>query len=141
MTTRRDFIVKGCTACMGLVGLGMLLEGCSTALPVFNAVANNKSFVVPLAKFTEQNTNLLLLRNPQLENDILLVKENNSYKALLMKCTHEGYGLVVAKNKIHCNVHGSEFDMNGNVLKSPATRALQQFKTEVINSNIIIHLT
>lgn len=141
MTTRRDFIAKGCTACIGLVGLSMLLESCGTALPILKPVAKDKSFTVPLAKFKELNTNLLLLRNSQMENDILIVKESTGYKALLMKCTHEGYGLIVTKNKIHCNVHGSEFDLNGNVLKSPAARPLEQFQTELNDTDLIIHLT
>ena len=83
---------------------------------------------------------MIVVRSNSLENDILLVKNENVYKALYLKCTHEGIGLATTNKNIVCPAHGSMFDFNGNVLKEPALRPLQEFKTETVNDNIIIHL-
>ena len=138
---RRKFIQRGCSTCVGLTGLGFLLQSCGTALPVLKSVAENKTFVVPVSKFEELKTSLLLIRNSQLENDILLVKKDNAYKALFMKCTHEGVGLTATASKIVCSAHGSVFDFDGQVVKEPALRPLREFKTDITDNNIIIHLT
>ena len=136
---RRNFIKKSCVACMGLASVGVLLESCATGLPMVKATPQNQSLSVSLDKFSGNN-NLVILRSTSLENDILLVKNNNDYKALYLKCTHEGVGLTATDKKIICSAHGSTFDFEGNVMKEPALRPLRQFRTEVTNDNIIIHL-
>lgn len=124
---------------MGLVGVSLLLESCGSSLPVFKTTSESKLLVIPANKFSGQN-NLLIVRSATLENDILLVKRNNAYKALYMKCTHEGFGLSATDKKIVCSAHGSIFDFDGNVIKEPALRPLKEFKTELNDDNIIIHL-
>ncbi|MBL7764175.1 MAG: Rieske (2Fe-2S) protein [Chitinophagaceae bacterium] len=136
---RRIFIKQGCAACMGLVGASMLLEGCSSGLPLVKASQQNEVLTIPLNKFSG-NSNLLIVRSSSLESDILLVKNQEGYKALNLKCTHEGVGLTATDKKIFCSAHGSSFDFDGNVLKEPALKPLKQFRTEVSNGNIIIHL-
>ncbi|WP_377116727.1 QcrA and Rieske domain-containing protein [Mucilaginibacter litoreus] len=85
--------------------------------------------------------NMLVLRTKQLEYDILLIKNAENYKALYLRCTHEGVGLTPAANKIFCSAHGSVFDLDGKVVKEPALRPLQSYPTELINNQIIIHLS
>jgi len=134
---RRNFIKRGCVACMAFMGAGVLLESCSPGLPLLKTAAENKTLSVPLNKFSG---NLLVVRGGGLENDILLVKNQNGYKALNLKCTHEGVGLTATDKKIFCSAHGSVFDFNGKVVKEPALRSLTEFRTETTNENIIIHL-
>jgi len=137
---RRSFIRQTCGACIGAVAMGLMLESCSTSLPVLKVSPADKRIVVGLDKFAPQS-NLLLVRSSSLENDILLVKKEDSYKAINMRCTHEGVGLTATDKRIVCSAHGSLFDFDGNVLKEPALRPLTQFKTETRDGNIIIHLT
>lgn len=142
MANRRHFIKTGCLACMGITGVATLLEACSAPLQIVrNAAlpANPKILAVSSTKFIG-DTNMIVLRSDSLDNDILLVKKQDKYKALLMSCTHEGYPLTPTANKIYCNAHGSQYDMDGNVTKEPALTALVQFKTELINHNIQIYL-
>ncbi|RFZ95455.1 hypothetical protein D0C36_08010 [Mucilaginibacter conchicola] len=140
MSTRRSFIKSGCAACL-LTASGMsFLESCSTPLPMVKATGSKPGQVeVPLSSFTTGN--MLVVRNKQLEYDVLLIKKEQSYKALYMRCTHEGVGLTAAANKIFCSAHGSVFDLDGNVVKEPALRPLKTYSTEVVNDQIIIHLT
>ena len=125
---------------MGLTGIATLLDSCSTPLQVvkFNT-APSDTLVVPADKFTEQ-TKMLVLRSNHLDNDILLVKNNSSYTALLMMCTHEGYSLTPTENKIFCDAHGSQFDLEGRVLKEPALKPLTRYKATLANNNITIYL-
>jgi Rieske Fe-S protein len=124
---------------MALMGAGVLLESCSPGLPLLKATAENKTLTVPLNKFSGTN-NLLVVRGSGLENDILLIKNENGFKALNLKCTHEGVGLTATDKKIFCSAHGSVFDFNGKVVKEPALRPLTVFPTEINNETIIIHL-
>jgi Rieske Fe-S protein len=84
---------------------------------------------------------MVLVRNPKLEFDILLIRINeNSYNALLMKCTHQDNALTANKSGLYCSAHGSTFDLEGNVTKEPALTPLKKFKTEVSNSSVTINL-
>jgi len=129
-----------CTAIIGLGALAPLLESCGAAGNIYKAQAGDENkILVPVAELAGKN--YLTVRTPQLNNDILIVKENEQkYHTLLMRCTHQDNALVVTSTGLVCNAHGSRFDMEGNVTKEPATRPLQRFKTEIINSNISINL-
>ncbi len=141
MVNRRSFIKTGCAACLGVAGLAVFLESCSGVLPMIKLDnTNEKILKVPLASFTSQKSTMFIVRSTALENDILLEKNGESYKALYLKCTHEGYSLTPIATKIYCNAHGSEFNLNGEVVKEPALKPLKQFKTEINDNNIIIHL-
>lgn len=140
MKSRRDFIKTGCIACMGLTGIASLLEACSTPLQVIRPQANAGSSLlsVPLDRFTDQ-VKMMLVRSPAMDYDILLVKNAENFRALLMMCTHEGIALTATDNRIYCNAHGSQFDFDGKVTKEPALKSLTQFKTEIINNSINIY--
>ena len=135
---RRSFIKKSCITCMGFAGATMLLESCGSSLPLYKTAQQNNLLTVPIEKFSGT---LMTIRSASLENDILLVKKQDVYKALYLKCTHEGIGLTATSKQIVCAAHGSLFDFDGKVLKEPALRPLKEFQTEISNGNIIIHLT
>ena len=141
MATRRSFIKSGCAACVLMASGASLLEGCSTPLPLVNSTSTTPELQVGTENFVPGKGNMLIVRTKQLENDILLVKNGETYKALLLRCTHEGVGLTPTANKIYCTSHGSVFDLDGRVQKEPALRPLKIYNTEVINNKVIIHLS
>lgn len=138
---RRNFIKKGCSACVAVAGMGIALQSCTSALPALQVAAKDHKLIVPIAEFTTQMTNMVRVENNSLGNDILLIKNENGYTALLMKCTHEGFGLTATGTKLICNAHGSQFDLQGNVIESPALKPLKEFKVTTDTNNVIIHLT
>ena len=142
MESRREFIKKSCLACASVAGAGImssLLSSCSK-LPVYSASIDNNIIKVPFSSFVE-GQNMVLVRNKQLEYDILLLKTPDfSYKALYMKCTHQPNSLVANSTGIHCNIHGSSFDLDGNVLKEPALLPLKKFNVSVGESAVVIDL-
>jgi Rieske Fe-S protein len=52
-------------------------------------------------------------------------------------CTHAGCPISYLKsqNKFNCPCHGSQFDINGDVLQGPASSALTQYTCEEIMDN------
>lgn len=141
MSTRRSFIKSGCAACILTASGISFLESCSAPLPMIKLAGTTAGQVeVNTDSFTGKG-NMLVVRTKQLEYDILVIKETGAYKALYLRCTHEGVGLTPASNKIFCSAHGSVFDLDGKVIKEPALRPLKIYQTEVINNKIIIHLS
>ena len=67
-------------------------------------------------------------------------KEDNSYSALLMQCTHQENQLTPTGNGFTCSLHGSQFDKAGNVRKGSAEQHLEGYRTFVDNGNLIIEI-
>lgn len=139
---RREFIKSSCISCASLVGVSALtsiLNSCAS-LPVLKINSSEKMVAVPLSSFIE-NQNLLIVKNPQLEFDILVIKKkDNTYNALYMQCSHQSQPLTANKSGLFCASHGSSFDLEGNVTLQPATQPLKKFKTEIENTNLNIYL-
>ena len=139
---RRDFIKSGCGYCAGLAAisvLGPLLEGCAPSDLIFKTKRMDGILTVPLLNM--EGKNYLIVREPQLEYDLLLVREKETgFHTLAMECTHRQHPLVVTATGLTCNEHGSRFDLDGKVLQDPATRPLVKFTTELRDTNIVIHL-
>lgn len=140
---RREFIKSSCLACasvIGLAGVTSLLSSC-TALPIVKVENQNNSLSIPESSFIENQT-VLIVKNQQLEYDILLVKKKDAtYNAIYMQCSHQNQPLTATKSGLYCSAHGSSFDLDGNVQIQPATQALKKFITIVQNNTIQIMLS
>jgi cytochrome b6-f complex iron-sulfur subunit len=72
----------------------------------------------------------------------LVCLEDGGFMALSSKCTH--LGCAVPWNKVQqkfiCPCHASQFDIQGNVLSSPAPRALDLFKLHIVNKKIQVDI-
>jgi len=62
---------------------------------------------------------------------IVVAAPNNRFVALSKACTHQGTTVQFRKasNDIWCSNHGSEFNLDGTVKKSPAASPLTVFQT------------
>lgn len=61
--------------------------------------------------------------------------EDGGFLALHRKCTHLGCTVPWSSNeqRFSCPCHGSSFDIRGDVLSAPATRALDRFAVKIDN--------
>ena len=138
---RRNFLKQSCTVCL-VAGAGMLvssLSGCAT-LPVYQTAMANNQVAVPVSIFAQST--LQLIQPKGLYYNIALKKETNgTYTALLLRCTHADNQLNVDGNSYHCSLHGSTFNQQGQVTTGPAERSLKKYTTEVVNDQIIIHIS
>jgi cytochrome b6-f complex iron-sulfur subunit len=74
---------------------------------------------------------------------VLVHNKEGQIKAFSAICTHLGC-LVEYRNedkKIHCNCHGSVFDLEGKNIGGPAPRPLQPFRVELKEDNVIVFKT
>jgi Rieske Fe-S protein len=141
MHSRRDFLKRSCTLCIGLSGVSALLTqatGCA-GLPVYKTATSKGIVEVPLSAFTDKSR-LLILKNPQFEYDIALVKKTETdFSAFQMKCTHQDNALTATQTGFFCASHGSAFDMDGKVTQEPALSDLRKYPTEIKENVILIH--
>lgn len=141
MSDRRKFIKDSCTACVGLLAftsLSSLLSSCAS-LPVYSATVTNNLIQVPLESILPDEQ-MKIIRSKSLAYDILLVlKKDKKHLSFLMKCTHQDNILVATKQGMVCNLHGSHFDLNGDVKNGPASKPLLRLKTIEENNYINIY--
>ena len=132
----------GCNLCLlGAAGLlAAELSSCSSAkYSVYKTTVTNKNIEVPASLFAASS--LQIIRPSGWYRDIALQKkEDGSYTALLLECTHQENALTVTGNGFHCSLHGSDFDRNGKVRKGPAEVSLTNYQTTIQANSIIIHV-
>ena len=138
---RRQFLQSTCNACL-LAGAGVLLGNLSSCTPsahVIKAAIVNNTVSIPVTGFS---TSALQFVTPEgwLFDIAVRKKEDQSYEALLMQCTHQRNQLVPTPKGFTCNLHGSIFGPDGNVLKGPAEFPLKQYQTTITNDQLTIHL-
>lgn len=69
--------------------------------------------------------------------DVFVKRETSTViKCFLSACTHAGCPIsyLQVSNKFNCSCHGSQFDVNGNVLNGPATVPLDTLVCETLES-------
>lgn len=141
---RRNFIKGACKICLlGAAGavIAADLSSCSPAVAknTFRPVIKDNEIEVPLSLFETQA--FRVISPSKYEYEIAVEKKpDNTYKALLLRCTHLDNQLTTTGNGFTCSLHGSKFDKEGQVLKGPAENPLQQLTTRIVNNNLLIHL-
>ncbi|MBK7762855.1 MAG: Rieske (2Fe-2S) protein [Bacteroidetes bacterium] len=138
MKSRRKFLQQSCIACLSFSTLGILIESCGTTKRVSNLVYEANKFTLPLSDFIDRQT--IVIRHRSLPYEILVVKQEKKFTALQMRCTHNDVALNFTGQKLVCNAHGSEFDLEGKVRKEPAAINLTQYATSSDTHNLYIHL-
>ena len=138
---RRTFLQQSCNTCL-LVAAGLLsttLSGCGPgAYPVLAATPGDDRIIVPADSFAKGP--LVLVRPKCWYYTIALrKKKDNTYSALLLKCTHQENQLTASSGGFSCSLHGSAFNPDGQVVKGPAEHALKTYPVTVETDSIIIH--
>ncbi|NIP41456.1 MAG: Rieske (2Fe-2S) protein [candidate division Zixibacteria bacterium] len=75
------------------------------------------------------------------DKQILFVRDSkDTIKALNPICTHKQCTVEYSKEKGHivCPCHGSEYELNGKVLKDPATEPLGIYESELREDGLIV---
>jgi len=139
---RRAFLKSSCNACL-LLTAGLILPmlpGCGpAAYQVIHADVHDDLIQVPLAGFAASPLQLVRPKD-WLYAIAVRKKEDNTYSALLLKCTHQDNQLTTGGNGFSCALHGSAFNTEGKVTKGPAERPLKAYAVTTDQTNITIHL-
>jgi cytochrome b6-f complex iron-sulfur subunit len=71
----------------------------------------------------------------------LLVRNEGGFKALSLVCTHLGCTVEDSPEGFGCPCHGSRYDGSGEVRRGPASKPLQELRTEITDDGrLIIHV-
>lgn len=133
---RRDFLKSSVAVCFALGAFS--LEGCSSYKTISSEEENGK-LKIKKSEFLENK--YVIVNSMKANAPIYLSKrEDNSYIALLMVCTHKSCEVKPQGNLLACPCHGSEFSSSGKVLKEPADKDLASYKTSFDENYIYIHL-
>jgi nitrite reductase/ring-hydroxylating ferredoxin subunit len=77
-------------------------------------------------------------------NKVAVVIYDNNYYAFKNMCTHADVSLsdgILCEKSIECTMHGAKFDFtNGEVLKAPAIRPLEVYKTRIEDNKILVDI-
>lgn len=138
---RRNFL-KILWTCLGLVALGELIL---VILSFFRPAVKKKSSLLKLKTIDAGSTDTYdpgSVSAFAMGQFFLIRLKDGGFLALSSKCTHLGCSLPwdSKTNKFICPCHASEFDMMGNVLSSPAPRALDLFEINIVNKNIQVNI-
>src|SRR6187431_2486869 len=113
---RKSFIKTCSLACLGGSVLSTFLQSCAGTKMVHASIVG-ENIELHLSEFTQTKKGettfrkYLVIQNEQLQYPVCVYRiSDTEYKALLMKCTHQGNELSVYGDKLHCAAHGSEFD-------------------------------
>jgi nitrite reductase/ring-hydroxylating ferredoxin subunit len=123
------------------------LSGCAGTRYVSVPIEGD-SLIVPLQSFISESEKekkflkYLVVHNDKLEYPICIYRfSENEYKALLMRCTHQGTELQVFGDRLQCPAHGSEFSNTGEVQNGPADSPLRTFSVSVVSEVIKVRLS
>lgn len=75
---------------------------------------------------------------------VAVVMYDNNYYAFKNVCTHVEVSLsdgILCDKSIECTMHGAKFDFTtGEVLKAPAIRPLEMYKTRIENDKLLVEM-
>ena len=71
-------------------------------------------------------------KNVSFHDNFIIINENESPTVLSARCTHLGCKIDKLENgRLICPCHGSEYNLNGNPIKGPAYKNLENIQAEI----------
>jgi Rieske Fe-S protein len=143
---RRNFIKKSCSACLSVTVLSSLVSSClptqySTGKMEKDGIRVDKNEFIVRQKGGNSYSSFIIVRNDTLKYPICVYRiSDQEYRALWMKCTHQGAELQASGDVLQCAAHGSEFNNKGEVKSGPANANLKTFPVTVSGNEIFIDL-
>jgi nitrite reductase/ring-hydroxylating ferredoxin subunit len=138
---RRKFLESACKVCL-FTGAGLLisnLTACGPSLKIMNLPVTQDTIRLPLTAFATEP--MQIVRPEGWFYNIAIRKSSSDlYEAMLMECSHQQTQLIAVSKGFECPLHGSKFNLNGQVTKGPAERPLKQFATGIEQDQLVIQL-
>lgn len=143
---RRQFVKRGCVACVGSTILGSLISSCHPTQYISGTLYDDGIYLskddFSYRKGEGTGTkDFIIVQNDKLDYPIYVSKiTETEYSALWMKCTHQGGELLALGDHLICPSHGSEFNNKGTVSHGPAENSLRSFPVSLDGNKINIDL-
>ena len=134
--SRRDFLrlsTNSLLALAGLLGIGGLIRYLSYQ---FDPAPPSEFDIGPASDY-RLNSRTIVAQIPA-----ILIHDKKGLRALSLTCSHLGCTVEQRNFGFECPCHSSRYDMNGAVLKAPATADLRQLRvTESEDGNLHVFTT
>mgnify|MGYP001552139884 FL=1 len=127
---RRSFLKTG------LAALAVL-----TVIPAELLKAAAKKIALPLSKLPDlKKVGGYMTLKIKGKNILFVRRKAEQVDGFCARCSHADAMLEYKKDKdqLYCPEHGSEFDMDGNPLKGPATKPICKYETAVKDEKILL---
>ena len=136
---RRDFVKSWPVVPAGLLlGASALTLSACGGMPYLAPRGSGNRLVVSAARVPEAG---VLLQRPGMEHPVFVhATEQGGYTALLVRCTHRGCQPDPVGDRFVCPCHGSEFDLEGAVLRGPAERSLLRYRVAREGEDVVVTL-
>ena len=128
---RRGFLK--CAAATGAAAVfgGSLLSACATALSYRGSLTNGRVRIPAQQLSLIADQPGLLVDAPGLPEKIWLIHAEGEWLAIGAQCTHLKCQVRPRGGFISCNCHGSTFQIDGRVIRGPASQPLRRYVVEV----------
>ena len=140
---RKEFIRTGSVGCAAILLGGPFLHGCAGSVAIKKTI-NNGVISLSTSDFLNENGKVkryITIKADTLDFPIVVYRNSDmSYRAYLLKCTHQGTQLNVHGDLISCPAHGSEFGKSGQVISGPATSSLLEYDISQNEENLYIKI-
>jgi Rieske Fe-S protein len=124
--------------CVGMAAGGVALVGCSSYGSQPESTAAPSSGAAPAAHELAKTADVPVGSGIIVDKTVVTQPSAGDFKALSAVCTHAGCTVNrVDGAKIICPCHGSEFNLDGSVLKGPATKPLAPQSVSVQGDAIV----
>ncbi|MDQ3111766.1 MAG: Rieske (2Fe-2S) protein [Bacteroidota bacterium] len=144
---RKEFLKICGGTCLGLIGLSAALQSCNTSYYAQGTVTNNKIQIskkdfINVHKEKTSIRKYVLVKPANFDFPIVVYRRNETtFTALLLRCTHQSNELNVNGDILTCTAHGSEFSNTGEVIQGPAEQKLVSYPVSTDENNIYIQLS
>lgn len=137
---RREFLTYAWGATLALLAAETAVTSYLFLAPRFRAGEFGGKFSLGLASTLPATD---AAPQPNSDGKYWLVNTEEGTRAIYMVCTHLGclYKWNDEANKFQCPCHGSEFTREGDYIKGPAPRSLDQFVVEVVENGSTVAAT
>lgn len=126
-------------------GIG-LLQNC-TGTRYIDAQLSGSELHVPVSAFEVVKNDAasyrkyIIVGHETLQYPICVYRLSDSqFRALLMRCTHQGTELQVFGDRLQCPAHGSEFTNSGAIQNGPAESPLRTFPVRIEHETLKLNL-
>ena len=129
----RSKFIKTCGwSCLGILGSLPMLQSCAGTKYLEGTISGSlleipvNAFEIVKKEGEVAFRSYVVAQNKILQYPICVYRNSvDDYRALLMKCTHQGTELQVFGDRLQCPAHGSEFTKTGVVQNGPAEEDLR----------------
>jgi cytochrome b6-f complex iron-sulfur subunit len=130
-------------ALMAFYCMGTTLSSCSSKTADPTPAPIPTKFDITLDLNSADFSGLKTEGNFVIKDAIIIANAKGTIVAVAKACTHEGTAVTYQKSedRFHCPNHSSNFTTKGAVINGPASTALKQYKTELLENGSKLRIT